>query len=133
LFVITLFLVIVVSLIFAGDVLAAGTTGAVFDNVISKMKDLFNKIRNVVYVAAAFSLVAAAIGGLLGQIKWQTVAQMAAGLWILAIAGELVNYVTKVPGASGGGPIPDGPAVPGDEREPDCDDPANQNSGFCGN
>jgi type IV secretory pathway VirB2 component (pilin) len=66
----------------------------VFSTVEEKLENLFNNIRRVLYVAGAFGLASASISGIMGKLKWQTVAHTCAALFILVIAGEIIRYAT---------------------------------------
>ena len=65
----------------------------VFGSVKNKLANLFKNVRTVVYVAGAFALVAVAIAGIIGKVNWRTVAHLAAGLFVMVIAAEIINYV----------------------------------------
>jgi hypothetical protein len=77
----------------AGEAMAANNDG-VFELVGNKLANLFFNIRKVLYVAGAFALVATAIGGIMGKVKWQLVAHLGAALFILVIATEVIVYAT---------------------------------------
>jgi type IV secretory pathway VirB2 component (pilin) len=75
----------------------SSSSGDLFSGVLDKLATLFSGLRNVVYVASAFALVAAAIGGLMGKLQWKTVAHMAAALYLLLITEQVINYVVGQP------------------------------------
>jgi hypothetical protein len=81
----------IVIAVYAPDALAED----VFTKTMDKLGDLFRNLRTVVYVAGAFALVAVAVAGILGKVNWRTVAHLAAGLFVLVIAGEVLNYATS--------------------------------------
>jgi type IV secretory pathway VirB2 component (pilin) len=90
-------LIVAVAFFLATDSWAAPLTATasedVFGSLKNKLSNLFTNIRTVVYVAGAFALVAVAIAGLIGKVNWRTVAHLAAGLFVMVIAAEIINYV----------------------------------------
>jgi type IV secretory pathway VirB2 component (pilin) len=79
---------------FAPEALA-DNAATVFTKTASKLSNLFGNLRKILYIAGAFALIGVAVAGILGKVKWATVAHLAAGLFILVIATEIINYVAK--------------------------------------
>jgi len=65
----------------------------VFTQIINWLGRAFVGIRGAVYVASAFTLIGVAVAAVMGKVKWQLVAHMAAGLFLLVVAVEIINFV----------------------------------------
>ena len=73
---------------------AAGGSGGddVFSKVLSKGKELFKAIRNVVFVLGGFGLVGLAVASIFGRPMWKWFGALALGLVTIAVAGAVVDY-----------------------------------------
>ena len=98
----------IVALVFvATDAFAAGTgnatakanvlgsTNDVFGTVLSRMVTTFQNVRSVIFVVGGFGLVGLAFAAIFGKVKWSWLAALAVGLAIVAVAGAVVDYVTR--------------------------------------
>ena len=87
---------------FVPEVLAADTSGTVFDTALSKGAETFKAVRSVIFLVGGFGLVALAFFAVFGKLKWTWFASLAVGLAILAAAGAIIDYVTSDDGAGAG-------------------------------
>ena len=96
----------IVALVFvATDAFAAGNgdsksfvlggTNDVFGTVLSRMVVTFQNVRSVIFVVGGFGLVGLAFAAIFGKVKWSWLAALAVGLAIVAVAGAIVDYVTR--------------------------------------
>lgn len=84
---------------FAQDALAKGNTlggsNDVFGTVLGRMVVTFQNVRSVIFVVGGFGLVGLAFAAIFGKVKWSWLAALAVGLAIVAVAGAVVDYVTR--------------------------------------
>lgn len=92
-----LYLALAVLLSTTVDSFAAGSP---FETAVSKGASLFQSVKTVVFVLGGFGLVGLACGAIFGTVKWKWFGALATGLFILAIAGAIVDYFTEA-GAGG--------------------------------
>ena len=88
----------VVALAFTAFEASAGNLGGsnnVFDTVIERMTTTFKNVRAVIFVIGGFGLVGLGFAAIFGKVRWSWLAALAAGLAIVAIAGAVVDYVTR--------------------------------------
>lgn len=67
----------------------------VFSTITDKMTGTFQNVRNVIFIVGGFGLVGLGFAAIFGKIKWTWLAALAAGLAIVALASQVVDYVTK--------------------------------------
>ena len=70
-----------------------------FGSVKSKMIELFNNVKMVIFVLGGFGLVGLAAGAIMGSVKWKWFGSLAVGIIILAVAGKAIDYVTSTDAA----------------------------------
>lgn len=84
---------------FAQDALGKGNTlggsNDVFGTVLDRMVVTFQNVRSVIFVVGGFGLVGLAFAAIFGKVKWSWLAALAVGLAIVAVAGAVVDYVTR--------------------------------------
>ncbi|MBE6467327.1 MAG: hypothetical protein E7004_01870 [Alphaproteobacteria bacterium] len=86
LFMLTLFLVCG----FGGDAMAQ----SVVDTARSKLGNVFQSIKSIVFILGGFGLVGVAWAAIWGRIQWKWFGALAVGLAIVAAAGSIVEYAT---------------------------------------
>ncbi len=83
-----------VALVFtAGDALANGTN--VFVTVTDRMLKTFQNSRSVIFIVGGFGLIGLGFAAIFGKVNWKWLAALACGLAIVAVAGQVVDYVTR--------------------------------------
>lgn len=88
----------VVALAFTALDASAGPAGGrndVFAVVIERMTTTFKNVRAVIFVIGGFGLVGLGFAAIFGKVRWAWLGALAAGLAIVAIAGAVVDYVTR--------------------------------------
>ena len=81
---------IVATVCVAGTAFADGSE--FFTTAQEKMGELFQNVRQIVFIMGAFALVGFAIAAIFGKLEWKKVAILAVGLALLAVASQVVNY-----------------------------------------
>ncbi|MBE6446180.1 MAG: hypothetical protein E7021_02085 [Alphaproteobacteria bacterium] len=72
---------------FAGNAWAQGISG-----VVDELSNVFNDVRTVFYILAAFGLIGMAAGALLGKVKWSWLWALVFGVAVVACADFIVSY-----------------------------------------
>ena len=72
-------------------VASTGWAEGIFDDASTKMSDVFNNVRRIVFIMGAFALVGFAIAAIFGKLEWKKVAILAVGLALLAVASQVVE------------------------------------------
>lgn len=75
-----------------GVVAYATGASAALDSVANKLADVFQSVRTVFYVLAAFGLIGLAAAALLGKIQWKWLFALVFGVAIVAGADYIVSY-----------------------------------------
>lgn len=73
---------------------AAGD-GNVFNTVLDRMLVTFRNSRSVIFVVGGFGLIGLGFAAIFGKVNWKWLAALACGLAIVAVAGQVVDYVTR--------------------------------------
>lgn len=71
------------------------SSATVFETAVTKGSDLFKSVKTVVFILGGFGLVGLACGAIFGAVKWKWFGALATGLFILAVAGAIVDYFTE--------------------------------------
>ena len=72
-----------------------GGSGNVFQTVIDKMLTTFRNSRSIIFVVGGFGLIGLGFAAIFGKVNWKWLAALACGLAIVAVAGQVVDYVTQ--------------------------------------
>jgi type IV secretory pathway VirB2 component (pilin) len=72
-----------------------GASGNVFQTVIDRMLTTFRNARSVIFVVGGFGLIGLGFAAIFGKVNWKWLAALACGLAIVAVAGQVVDYVTQ--------------------------------------
>lgn len=67
----------------------------------NKLGDVFQNVRQIVFILGGFALVGFAVAAIFGKFEWKKVAILAVGLAILAVASQVVNYAVNSDADSG--------------------------------
>lgn len=67
---------------------------SVFGTVMEKGVDLFEDVRDVIFILGGFGLVGLAVGAIFGKVNWKWFGSLAFGLTVLAVASAAITYLT---------------------------------------
>lgn len=81
-------MVFVVTFAMVGDACADDVMGL----ALSKTRNVFEKVKSIIFVLGGFGLVAVAFLAIFGKVNWKWFAGLAVGLAILAAANAIVQY-----------------------------------------
>lgn len=81
-------MVFVVTVAMIGDACADDVMGL----ALTKTRNVFEKVKSIIFVLGGFGLVAVAFLAIFGKINWKWFAGLAVGLAILAAANAVVQY-----------------------------------------
>ena len=84
--------------IVAGVMLWAGDAWAsteAWDIAISRVTEVFQYSRSIIFIVGGFGLIALAFFAIFGKVRWNWFAALCIGLGIVAIAGYIIEYVTE--------------------------------------
>ena len=88
------FYIVVISLtIMCGNAFAADN-GGMFSSLVASGKQIFNDLRELIYIVAGFGIIAVAVGGFFGNMNWKWLSAIVLALIVIASAGELIVLLT---------------------------------------
>ena len=73
----------------------AGGGGSVFTTITDRMLVTFQNSRSVIFIVGGFGLIGLGFAAIFGKVQWKWLAALACGLAIVAVAGQVVDYVTR--------------------------------------
>jgi len=79
-------------ILYTTGALADESGGNAFGVATGKLNTLFNNVRSVFYILAAFGLIGMAAAALLGKIQWKWLFALVFGVAIVAGAGYIIDY-----------------------------------------
>ena len=82
-------MIFVVTVVMISDACAAGD---VMGLALDKTRNVFEKVKSIIFVLGGFGLVAVAFLAIFGKVNWKWFAGLAVGLAILAAANAIVQY-----------------------------------------
>lgn len=72
-----------------------GGGGSVFTTITDRMLVTFQNSRSVIFIVGGFGLIGLGFAAIFGKVQWKWLAALACGLAIVAVAGQVVDYVTR--------------------------------------
>lgn len=72
---------------------------SLFSDLTSKGIEIFEGMRDIIYVVAGFGIIGVAIGGFFGNINWKWLGAIVIGLMVIGLTGGILTYI-------GGGDAP---------------------------
>ena len=87
-------LAVAVTFVATGAFAEAGNSN-VFTTIIARMLTTFQNSRSVIFVVGGFGLIGLGFAAIFGKVHWKWLAALACGLAIVAVAGQVVDYVTQ--------------------------------------
>ena len=94
-------LAIAVAFTATGAFAESTSTGNVFGTVLTRLTATFQNSRSVIFIIGGFGLIGLGFAAIFGKVKWTWLAALACGLAIVAVAGQVVDYVTRNDAAQG--------------------------------
>lgn len=85
------------SILFASNAFAEDQM--VFSSLTNTGWTIFKGMRRIIWGAAAFGVIAVAIGGLFGSLNWKWLSAIIIGLVVIGLTVGLVQYLTAGTGA----------------------------------
>ena len=67
----------------------------VFGTITQRMITTFQSSRSVIFIVGGFGLIGLGFAAIFGKVNWKWLAALACGLAIVAVAGQVVDYVTR--------------------------------------
>ena len=82
--------------LFAGVMLWANDACAsdVWDTAFKKVSEAFQNSRKLIFIVGGFGLIVLAFFAIFGKINWKWFGALCVGLAIVAVAGQVIDYVT---------------------------------------
>lgn len=74
---------------------AYAEANTVFDTILDRMSTTFKNSRSVIFIVGGFGLIGLGFAAIFGKVNWKWLAALACGLAIVAVAGQVVDYVTQ--------------------------------------
>lgn len=65
-----------------------------FSGLIKTGRDIFNGLRDLIYVVAGFGIIGIAVGGFFGNLNWKWLGAVMIALVVIATTGEIINMIT---------------------------------------
>lgn len=81
------------------SILCVADSYAVFENLTSAGSEIFSGMRQVIWGAAGFGIIAIAIGAIFGGLNWKWLTAIIIGLVVIALTGGILSYLTAGTGA----------------------------------
>ena len=88
-------LAVAVMFVATGAFAEGGEGRNVFSTVLERMVTTFINARSVIFVVGGFGLIGLGFAAIFGKVNWKWLAALACGLAIVAVAGQVVDYVTQ--------------------------------------
>ena len=89
-------MLLAVAVVFVGCPALADSSGTnVFKTIIDRMATTFVNARSVIFIVGGFGLIGLGFAAIFGKVNWKLLAALACGLAIVAVAGQVVDYVTQ--------------------------------------
>ena len=84
-----------IAMMFVATDAFATTSGNVFTTITERMVTTFKNSRSVIFIVGGFGLIGLGFAAIFGKVNWKWLAALACGLAIVAVAGQVVDYVTR--------------------------------------
>ncbi len=67
--------------------------GQLFSKLIESGKAIFEDLRELIFIAAGFGIIAVGIGGIFGNLNWKWLGAIIVSLIVIASAGEIISIM----------------------------------------
>lgn len=64
-----------------------------FKDLIKKGAEIFNGMRDIIYVVAGFGIIGVSVGGFFGNLNWKWLGAIVIGLMVIGLTGSIISYV----------------------------------------
>lgn len=81
------------------SILWVNNSYAVFENLTSTGWEIFGGMRQIIFGAAGFGIIAIAIGSFFGVLNWKWLSAIIIGLVVIGLTVSLVKYLVQGTGA----------------------------------
>lgn len=89
------------SVLFIEQAYADGSVGVdpkckvtgLFGDLICKGAQIFNGIRDIIYVVAGFGIIGVSVGGFFGNMNWKWLGAIVIGLMVIGLTGSVISFV----------------------------------------
>lgn len=78
---------------FANEADAGGKQSGLFGDLIAKGKEIFDGLREIIYVVAGFGIIGVSVGGFFGNLNWKWLGAIVIGLMVIGLTGSIIAYV----------------------------------------
>ena len=78
---------------YAEDPATGGSGSGLFSDLITKGAEIFNGIRDIIYVVAGFGIIGVSVGGFFGNMNWKWLGAIIIGLMVIGLTGSIIEYV----------------------------------------
>lgn len=72
---------------------AGGNESGLFSDLISKGAEIFDGVREIIYVVAGFGIIGVSVGGFFGNLNWKWLGAIVIGLMVIGLTGSIISYV----------------------------------------
>lgn len=79
--------------LYTAPVMAAETGTGLFGELTAKGIEIFQGMRDIIYVVAGFGIIGVAIGGFFGNINWKWLGTIIIGLMVIGLTGGILTYI----------------------------------------
>lgn len=64
-----------------------------FSDLIKKGAEIFNGMRDIIYVVAGFGIIGVSVGGFFGNLNWKWLGAIVIGLMVIGLTGSIIAFV----------------------------------------
>lgn len=77
-----------------GEITGCTNNKGLFAGLINTGREIFEGLRDLIYVVAGFGIIGVAVGGFFGNLNWKWLGAIVIGLVVIASTGELITAIT---------------------------------------
>lgn len=81
------------SVLFTASAHAECKADGLFKDLICKGADIFNGMRDIIYVVAGFGIIGVSVGGFFGNLNWKWLGAIVIGLMVIGLTGSIIAFV----------------------------------------
>ncbi len=65
-----------------------------FGELIAKGVEIFNGMRDIIYIVSGLGIIAVSIGGFFGNLNWKWLSAIIIGLMVIGLTGGIITFLT---------------------------------------